>query len=300
MCNKRGKYAVGVDVGGSHVCSALVSLDSREIVSASVREMAIDSRASAETIIEGWSETIRATLSLSDADVAGIGWAFPGPFDYERGISLIRGVNKFDSIFGLDVAVTLPTRIGISSCRCRFVNDAGAFALGEAYGGAARSYNRVLVLTLGTGLGSGFIVDGRLVTSGEEVPANGWVYNLPFDGGIADDAFSTRWCCSRYATLTGKLVAGVKEIAQEASASPEAAQVLREYGERLAQFLLPLCTRFAPDAIVLGGNIAKSYLLFSGAMQSVFMQYGVNYPILTSTLLDSAAIVGAASLFSNK
>lgn len=107
----------------------------------------------------------------------------PGPFDYERGISLIRGVRKFERIYGLDVAATLyPLLRECGTEEFRYVNDAAAFALGECLGGVADDAERVVALTLGTGVGSGFVAGRRLVTSGDEVPANGWVYCLPFEG----------------------------------------------------------------------------------------------------------------------
>ena len=292
------KYAVGVDIGGSHICSGIVSLETRQIVTSSVRETKVDSRASAERIIASWCETIKSTLNAFSESVAGIGWAFPGPFDYKKGISYISGVDKFESIFGLDVTTTLQARLSdVIRCEFRYVNDAGAFALGEAYGGAAKGFNRVVVLTLGTGLGSGFIVDGKIVTSGKDIPENGWVYNLPFEDGIADDAFSTRWCCNRYAELSGRRIAGVKEMVEKIATDICAEQVLKEYGNRLGSFLVPVCTCFNADAVVLGGNISKAFPYFGDALYEVLETSNLHVPVFVSKLHDRAAMVGAASLF---
>lgn len=295
------EYAVGVDIGGSHICSGVVSLETRQIIGSSVREAVVDSRSRAGDIITRWSETIKSALMNFNKSVIGIGWAFPGPFDYGRGISLISGVDKFESIFGLDVTATLRVRLqDVTRCEFRYVNDAGAFALGEANGGAATGFSRVLVLTLGTGLGSGFIINGELITSGEDVPENGWVYNMPFDSGIADDAFSTRWCCSRYAELSGCRLAGVKEIVEKITSDGCAVRVLKEYGERLGRFLLPICFRFRADAIVLGGNISKAFPYFGTDLHAALKAGGLSIPVFVSQLHDCAAMVGAASLFLNK
>lgn len=95
--------------------------------------------------------------------VRNVGLAFPGPFDYERGISLIQGVRKFDRLYGLDVTESLLARLeGAGVEECRYVNDAAAFALGECFCGAASGAGRVMALTLGTGFGSGFVAAGRL------------------------------------------------------------------------------------------------------------------------------------------
>lgn len=67
-----------------------------------------------------------------------VGFAFPGPFDYEHGVSLIRGVNKFERIYGLDISESLFPLLRRSGAEeFRYVNDASAFALGECLGGAA-------------------------------------------------------------------------------------------------------------------------------------------------------------------
>lgn len=113
-----------------------------------------------------------------------------------------------------------------------------------------------MALTLGTGFGSGFVAAGRLLTDAPEVPVHGWVYHLPFEGGIADDAFSTRWFCRRYRALTGREVTGVKEIADRAGTEKEARRLFDEYGRRLGEFILPVFDRFRGDVLVLGGNIA--------------------------------------------
>lgn len=199
------RYALGVDIGGSHVCSAVVDLATGQLCGEPHTDK-VDAAAGARTIAGAWAANIRRTAAASGIGcIRCAGFAFPGPFDYERGISLIRGVRKFERIYGLDVAATLyPLLRECGTEEFRYVNDAAAFALGECLGGVADGAERVVALTLGTGVGSGFVAGRRLVTSGDEVPANGWVYCLPFEGGIVDEAFSTRWVCGRYRELTGQ------------------------------------------------------------------------------------------------
>ena len=199
------RYALGVDIGGSHVCSAVVDLATGQLCGEPHTDK-VDAAAGARTIAGAWAANIRRTAAASGIGcIRCAGFAFPGPFDYERGISLIRGVRKFERIYGLDVAATLyPLLRECGTEEFRYVNDAAAFALGECLGGVADDAERVVALTLGTGVGSGFVAGRRLVTSGDEVPANGWVYCLPFEGGIVDEAFSTRWVCGRYRELTGQ------------------------------------------------------------------------------------------------
>lgn len=165
------RYALGVDIGGSHVCSAVVDLATGQLCGEPHTDK-VDAAAGARTIAGAWAANIRRTAAASGIGrIRCAGFAFPGPFDYERGISLIRGVRKFERIYGLDVAATLyPLLRECGTEEFRYVNDAAAFALGECLGGVADGAERVVALTLGTGVGSGFVAGRRLVTSGDEVP----------------------------------------------------------------------------------------------------------------------------------
>lgn len=294
--SENNRYAIGADIGGSHICSAAVDLAEGTICGEAVTTP-VDSHAGAVEILDAWAANIRQAAALSPAGrVTQVGFAFPGPFDYVRGLSLISGVRKFDRIYGLDIAESMQARLP-GDCAFRFVNDASAFALGECLGGAARDADRVVALTLGTGVGSGFVENRRLVESGEEVPANGWVYCLPFGEGIVDDAFSTRWVCSRYEQLTGRKIAGAREAAERHASDAAAQQLFDEYGERLAAFAGPVLQRFRARTLVLGGNIARACPLFGPAMQLRFEQDGLAVEIRISALMDRAALIGAASLF---
>lgn len=291
------RYSVGVDVGGSHVSCAVVDLRTASIVEGSMVNREVDSSRAASEMLSAWGDAVRRSVELSGVRPRRAGFAFPGPFDYRLGVSMIAGVGKFERIFGLDVAASLGPRLrecGIE--RSGFVNDAAAFALGESVGGAARGVDRVVALTLGTGFGSGFVSGGRLVVDGASVPPDGWVYRLPFEGGIADDAFSTRWLCGRYAALTGGTVTGAREIAERAEADPAARRVFEEYGRRLGGFVAPICRRFGGGAIVVGGNISRAFHLFAEAMNAALARAGVEVEVRRSTLRAAAAITGAAML----
>lgn len=295
------RFAAGVDIGGSHVSSTVVDLLTGEILSSPLTTP-VDCAASATAILDAWARNIRQTIATSALTVEQVGLAFPGPFDYERGISLIDGVKKYDRIWGLDVAASLRDRLagcpGTAPMRFRFVNDASAFALGECLGGATRGVDRVVALTLGTGVGSGFVADHRLVETGDTVPAHGWVYHLPYEDGIVDDAFSTRWFCRRWHSLTGQQIAGARDVARRAGEGDTAAlRLFEEYGERLGAFAAQLTGRFSSRTLLLGGNIVKAWDLFGPALERSLAAAGQQVVVRRSALLDRAAMIGAASLF---
>src|SRR5690606_9885973 len=126
-------------------------------------------------------------------DLAGIGIAMPGPFDYVNGISLIKGLGKYEALYGMNIKGELKARMMLpQDVPVIFANDAVCFARGEYSYGSALGYRRVVALTLGTGLGAAFLEDGRRVDKGPEVPDGGVLYNIPYGNGIAEDCFSTR------------------------------------------------------------------------------------------------------------
>jgi glucokinase len=299
----RDEYAAGVDIGGSHICCGVVNITKGALIGESLVDRDVDNSAPASEILSIWAAAIAESVAagrkiVPDSEISGVGVAMPGPFDYEHGVSTIEGVGKFENIFGLDVTTSLIARLGRSGiAKILYTNDAAAFALGERLGGAGKGSRRMTGLTLGTGFGSGFIADGRLVTSGESVPANGWVYCLPFDGTIADEVFSTRGLVGKYRELTGKTVSGAKAIADRAGSEDAAAAIFEEYGRDLARFVAPIARRFETDTVVLGGNIARAFPLFAPAFDSYLEEIGENGIHITPSLLgDRAAITGAASL----
>lgn len=289
-------HAVGVDVGGSHLCSAVIDLTAGTLCTAPITTP-VDSHAGALEIVSAWASNVRSTMESFGGEIWAVGFAFPGPFDYERGISLIKGVSKYESVFGLKVRESMLPLLPAGNPEMRFVNDASAFALGEALCGAAREDDRVVAITLGTGVGSGFVAGGKLVTDSPEVPANGWVYCLPFENGIVDDAFSTRWIVNRYRELTGETVSGAKDVADRFNDNLPAKQVFREYGSRLGEFLAPVLVRFRSSSVVLGGNISRAFPLFSAELGEALEARGITAKVRTSLLMDNAAMIGAASLF---
>lgn len=292
------RYIVGVDIGGSHVCAGIVDVDDGIVVPQSVVDRTVDSHMNADCVMKAWADVIETMIRGSGIIPEGIGLAFPGPFDYAKGICLIEGVEKFDHLFGLDITTTLSSYLHhVGTYDLRYVNDAAAFVLGEALGGAGQGAGRVMGITLGTGVGSGFVVDGKLIVDSVEVPANGWVYDLPFEGKLADEVFSTRGICGRYAQLTGREVSGVKDLVGLSEIDSLVSTVFNEYGRKLADFLFPIYQLFHGDVLVLGGNISRAFEWFRPAMEIRLTELGAKVNLKTSILYDRAAMVGAASLF---
>jgi len=293
------KYAIGVDVGGSHVSSAAFDINSKKIIENSLSECDLDNHGTGKEIINIWGTTIGKFMKIIDSqNVAGVGFAMPGPFDYENGIPLFTGANnKYENIYGLNVPHELHKFWGLPvDFPIRFINDATAFAIGEDWVGKTCGSKKSLSITLGTGFGSAFLKDSLPVVFGNEVPKNGCLWHLPFEKGIADDYFSTRGLVERYYSLTGIRVKGVKEIADAAGSSLIASELFVDFGNKLVILLEPWLKKFGVEVIVIGGNISRASDLFIPVIKSTLQKKNLKIRVEKSKLKEFASIIGSARL----
>ena len=221
----------------------------------------------------------------------------PGPFDYVKGISYIRGVAKYENLYGINISDAVTVNLGIQDgFLIRFMNDASSFAVGEAWQGSASGFNRSLSITLGTGFGSAFISDRIPIVDGPEVPKLGCIYHLPYKDGIADDYFSTRGLLSRYKKLTGKELSGVKELSALAATDKQVRELFIDFGDNAGMFLAPWLKRFRAEILVIGGNISHAYNLFGEVFEERLRKENCFCKVAISKLKEDAALLGSAFL----
>lgn len=290
--------AIGVDIGGSHITAVAVDMDTHSIITGSRSESPVDNKAEADEILRVWTDALRKVLQkIPLFKLRGIGFAMPGPFDYVKGICLIRGVPKYEKLYGVNVGKAIGSRLGLPcDCKVRFMNDASSFAVGEAWAGKAREHKKMMAITLGTGFGSAFLDDRIPVVGGDMVPKMGCVYHLPFGNGIADDYFSTRWYTTRYTEVTGLTAAGVREVAEAAKGSAEVRAIFDEFGRNLGLFLAPWLIKFGAEILVAGGNISHAWELFGPAFEKELKDAGCFIETAISELKEDAALLGSAYL----
>jgi glucokinase len=284
---KLDKPVLVFDVGGSHV-SAAVCLGSSFQLGPVMSAHYLPERTS-----DAFVDLLHALGAKASAGIEGVSGAelaIPGPFDFKNGISRMR--HKLPYLYGVDLRQLLAERFGWQPADVRFLLDSAAFLLGEIAAGAAHGVPRAIGITLGTGVGSAFAVDGRLVIEGRGVPPGGEIWNLPYEGGIVEDFVSTRAIQKNYQSRTGVL-AEVAKIAAAATSDPAAAAVFTEFGRHFGLALRMILAEFAPQMIVLGGGISRSAHLFLPAVQEQLKN--PNLRLLPSELKDSAPLVGAAA-----
>ncbi|TRW25335.1 ROK family protein [Flavobacterium zepuense] len=289
---------VGIDIGGSHISSAAVNEDTLTIIEGTYFKGPVDSKASKETILKGWAEIINQTLGkLNTSEVVGIAFSMPGPFEYETGIAMFEGNDKYESLYNVNVPEELGKYLNSQNVSFKFLNDATCFGIGSALlqkdGGRNK---KIIAITLGTGFGASFLNDIVPVTKDDNVPENGCLWDKPFKESIADNYFSTRWFLNAYEQYSGqKINDGVKEIA--GIKNEHSANVFNEFAANLSSFLLPHISRFSAASLVLGGNIAKCHPLFLPKILENFKENEVDIIVDVIENTEEASIIGASYVY---
>jgi glucokinase len=185
--------------------------------------------------------------------------------------------------------------------RVAFVNDAAAFALGEWAWGAAAGHRRVVGVTLGTGVGSGFLDEGRVVADGALVPPDGSVHLLSIDGRPLEEVISRRALLRRAWLAIDELPshADVIDVAILARAGDRRARgVFEDAFAVLGSTLAPWLARFEATILVVGGSMAGSWDLVEPPLVQAVRRAE---PLLADIVVrraanpEDSALIGAAA-----
>ncbi|WP_158643833.1 ROK family protein [Pseudobacter ginsenosidimutans] len=275
----------GVDIGGSHITAALLDTATGAIVPETWQRNSVPAAGTVEEIIDAWSAVIRASYARQSTPVR-IGIAMPGPFDYEEGICYIRGQQKYEALYGLNIKELLAERLGCSKDKIRLTNDAACFLQGEVFAGAAKGHAAVIGLTLGTGLGSATFFQ-------HHVEDAAW-WNAPFKESIAEDYLSSRWFVHRYQLLTSHSVPNVQQLLNTGD-EKNIRYVFDEFGVNLGTFLQQRLREQPAELIIIGGNIAQAFSLFEKTLHDTLRISGIQTPVKQAILGEQAALIGAAT-----
>lgn len=281
---------LAADVGGSHITSGMVNLDERLVITESIARNKVNRYGTADEILRVWSETLRMTINKSGKMFSGIAFAMPGPFDYEGGISLIRGFDKYEALYNIDIRRELSTLIEFPEEFILFRNDAEAFLAGEIFAGAAKGYSKIIGVTLGTGLGSAKSING--VTKDAERST------MLYNNIKIEEIVSTRGLLKIYEELTGIRLRDAKELSGLFATDENSQKSFSFFSGHLAWFLEQFILAERPELVVIGGNIANAWDLFMNDVVSK-LEFAIETvpPIIKAELAEDAPLLGAACCF---
>lgn len=297
---------IGVmDVGGGHATAALVDPARPDVVAAE-HATDLDPHADTTTLLDALAGAARASATEAATGTPPTDWAIamPGPFDAEAGRGTFAGVDKFAALAGVDLRTALADRLGIAPAGVRFVNDAVSYGIGEWATGAGDRAARMVCITLGTGVGSAFLDDGREVASGDTVPESGDAHRLTFDGRPLEETISSPAIRDRFRDRTGQERSVAEVCAAARAGDDDAVAVIDTAMRALGVALAPWLVRFEATRLVVGGSIARSWDVIGGPIRAGLddavagLVGGGDGPgalvVLPGTLGGSAPLVGAA------
>ncbi|WP_026495700.1 ROK family protein [Butyrivibrio sp. WCD3002] len=266
MQNKNDCYIL-LDVGGTGIKGCVSDIAGK--LTCDYHEYPSKADKTKEEIFDNFYNIIQDLKG--DRHLIKLGFAFPGPFDFENGISLMQGLNKYDAILGIPIRAELVKRDeALADTQMLFLHDIEAFALGCFNYGEAANFSNIMCLCIGTGAGSCFIKNGQVIKdSAKGVPENGWIYNTPFRESIIDDYLSVRGLNRLTKTMIGDDIDGYELYSRCIVGDPDAKRVYDVFGELIAEAISPFIAEFKPEVLVLGGNISKSFAFFGGPLRKI-------------------------------
>ncbi len=315
-------YYIGVDLGGTNIAVGIVDGDTGKII----RKGSVPTRAErdADEVVKDMAALCKKLvdeegLTLDQIEYAGI--ATPGTADHDRGIVVYANNLNFSNY---PLADKLKQFLGVK--KVLIENDANAAAKGEAAYGAAKGYKNSVTITLGTGLGGGIIIDGKVYSGYNYAGAELGHTVIVVDG--LPCSCGRKGCWEAYSSATGlinmtkKKLEGktkadtlmVELVEKEGKVSGRTAfdamkkgdklaqEVVDEYIKYLAAGCINMINIFQPEVFVIGGGICneKEYLTAPLEKYIDAEQYNKDKSkgtlIRTALLGNDAGIIGAAML----
>lgn len=270
------KYVL-LDVGGTEIKGC--TCDENGNIDKDMQYFSAHSREDKITIFDNFASVILELASGviktdKNARIKGVGMAFPGPFDYKNGISLMKNLDKYEDIYGKPIEIEIKSRLkenkvaNLKEADFCFLHDVEAFGLGASKAIGAKKDDKIFCLSIGTGAGSAFIQgDVALKKKENGVPENGWIYNAPFRESIIDDYISARGLAKLSESIIGKAYSGKELFDLCESGDKNAREVYRLFGEMIAEAIETFLDSFKPDVLVIGGQITKSFEYFGNAIK---------------------------------
>ena len=315
------EYNIGVDVGGTKVAAGLVNATGG-ICNQTRTPMVANDAAGGLAAVLSAIESVRAATGVSGekpALISGIGICAPGPLDPRTGVVVnppnLPGWRNFPLAAEVSKAYQLPVRVD---------NDGNAAALAEALWGAGRGYRNVFCATIGTGIGTGIVFDGRIYHGRTGAAAEGGHNTIDYRGPRCGcgklgciEALASGPAIARRAAekISAGRSSAILELAQGhperitseivgrayAAGDALAKEVLQETAGFLTVWLGNIVDLLEPDVMIIGGGAASLLKPFFGEIKDRLPSWCVNshcqeIPLVSAHYGADAGIAGGAAL----
>jgi glucokinase len=311
-------YYIGVDVGGMSIKAGIINENGEILLK---KSFVTDNLAPSQVIIGAiadFIESLAAEYGLSLKEISGIGLGFPGSVDSKGGI--VRYCCNINLVKVRAVSL-LKQRLGVPNIK--ITNDANAAALGETLFGAGRGYQNAALVTLGTGVGFGMVIDGKLFEGGYSAGTEGGHMQIVKGGDTCGCGEKGHWEAFASATALIRMAKRAAEkhpesllarLADEEGLSGKTAfkaakqgdktaiALIKKYLEYVGMGIVNIANLFFPEIIIMGGGISNEGDYIVKPIQRYLNKhiYGKGYnpkiKVTAASLKNDAGIVGAAAL----
>ena len=305
------KTYIGFDIGGTFVKGGIVEENGKLLVFDSIPT---DTK-NIVSDLAGFTNKLIDKAGLSRDKIAGIGLGIPGMIDSENGVVTFAGNLDWKN-FAIGYELSAVTGYVV-----KITNDANAASLGEARFGAGKEYTDSILVTLGTGVGGGIVIDGKLFSGRHS--QGGEIGHMVIERGGLKCTCGRHGCFEVYSSATALIRdtkrAMIENVDSEmwqdytpdtvdgltafshAKTDRTAAKIIENYENNLVCGLVNLANIFRPDVIMLGGGIANQGENLTKPVQKKFDSelfahgLGVAVPIVKASLGNKAGVMGAAA-----
>ncbi len=307
---------IGIDVGGTNVKIALVSDKGKIIYSNSIPTRA---EMGYEYTINSMKDAVRDLLKetkMKASDIEGMGFGFPGQIDCQKGI--VRLAPNIPGWVNVPIAEIMEKEFGIPT---RVDNDVRTATLGELNYGAGVGCENLVCITVGTGIGSGLVVNGKLVRGANNAAGEIGHIKLNMQGGPLCGC-GDRGCLEAYASgpsivaMAEEYIRGGKSTKYRELANPDitpyivavaakegdpvARQIFRIMGEYIGMGLTSVVNLLNPEKIIIGGGVADAGDILLDPIRETIAKRAMTIQkeveVVPAQLGNTAGVIGASLL----
>lgn len=311
------KYKIGVDVGGTNVKIALVDKKGNIVYSNTVPTMAeMGYEYTISNIKQAILDLMKETKTSKEV-IEGIGFGFPGQVDCDRGI--VRLAPNIPGWVDVPIASIIEEEFGITT---KIDNDVRCAALGELNFGAGKGCQNLICITVGTGIGSGLVVNGKLVRGANNAAGEIGHIKLKMQGGPICGCGDTG-CMEAFASgpaivaMAEEYIMGGKSTKFRELANPDitpyvvaeaakqgdavAKRIYETIGEYIGIGMSGVVNLLNPEKIVIGGGVADAGALLLDPIKRTLKQRSMpiqaeSVEVVPAELGNTAGVIGASLL----
>ena len=272
---------IGIDLGGTNVRAGLIEKESlTKVESIQITK--------SDNVMDVMDDIVNLIERFSGYGISGIGVGVPSVVDVEKGI--VYNVQNIPSWKEVHLKDFLEKKFNVP---VYINNDANCFAVGEKYFGKGKDYKNIVGLIIGTGLGAGIIINGKLY-AGRNCGA-GEFGCVPYKDKNYEYYCSGQFFGHEYRTTGGELFGRAKR------GDREAMEIFSIFGTNLGEAIKLIMYSVDPEIIILGGSVSKSFEMFKNEIYESIK--GFAYPksvdnlVIEVSEIQNVAILGAAALY---